>query len=292
MTDALIAPEDLADRLNEVTLLDVRYALGRSDGVPQYRAGHLPGATYVDLGSDLAGPVGDGSRGRHPLPDPETFAAAMRRSGVRRDRPVVVYDAVFGASATRAWWLLRHHGHPDVRLLDGGWAWWDRDGRPVEQGASVTGPGTFQAGPGRLPVIGPEEAGAVAGSGVLIDARSEVRYRGETEPVDPVAGHVPGAVNVPTSANLEPDGSRRAGRFRSLEALREVYAGVGAMQADGQVGVYCGSGVTATHDLFALHLLGVQGTLFAGSWSAWVSDPGRPVETVTDGVTGACRRRT
>lgn len=274
---ALVGPEELAARLGEVTLLDVRWELGRTDGYERYLAGHVPGAAYVDLGRHLAAPPGDG--GRHPLPEPEVFAAAMRRCGVRQDRPVVVYDGGAGAAATRAWWLLRHHGHPDVALLDGGWAWWDRDGRPVETGESTPEPGTFVAGPGRLPVLDVEQAGRLARDGVLLDARAPERFRGETEPVDPVAGHVPGAVNVPTSANLEPAGSPRAGRFRSRAHLAAVYAAAGATLPGAAVGAYCGSGVTATHDLFALHLLGVEGALYPGSWSHWVTDPDRPVET-------------
>ncbi|QNN52994.1 sulfurtransferase [Nocardioides mesophilus] len=275
---ALISAEELAERLGEVSVLDVRYTLGRSDGHDQFLAGHVPGAAYVDLDADLSDPVGDGSRGRHPLPDPERFAAAMRRAGVRRDRTVVVHDAVGGTSAARAWWLLRDHGHPDVRLLDGGWQWWDRDGRPVETGPADVAPGDFGADPGHLPVLGPEQAARLAADGVLIDARAGERFRGETEPLDPVAGHIPGAVNVPTKANLRPDDDPAAARFRSPQELRTAYAAVG-VQPGTAVGSYCGSGVTATHDLFALHLIGIEGALFAGSWSAWVSDPTRPVAT-------------
>lgn len=276
---ALVSPEELAARLGEVTLLDVRWQLGRSDGHERYLAGHVPGAAYVDLERDLAAPAGDGSRGRHPLPDAEDFAAAVRRCGVREDRPVVVYDGGGATAATRAWWLLRHHGHPDVAVLDGGWAWWDRDGRPVETGEVRPEPGTFAAGAGRLPLLDADGAGRLARDGVLLDARAPERYRGETEPVDPVAGHVPGAVNVPTAANLEPAGSPREGRFRGRGHLAAVYAAAGATLPGTAVGAYCGSGVTATHDLFALHLLGVEGALYAGSWSEWVTDPDRPVET-------------
>lgn len=280
MNDALVSPEELAALLGEVTVLDVRWAaLGSTDGHAEYVAGHVPGAAYVRLDTDLAGPVGDGSSGRHPLPDPESFAAAMRSCGVRRERPVVVYDDVSGTSAARAWWLLRHHGHPDVRLLDGGWSWWNRDERPVETGEARPEPGTFTAAPGVLPLLDADAARSLAETGVLVDARAAERYRAEVEPVDPVAGHVPGAVNVPTSANLEPTGSPRAGRFRPADHLRQVYAEVGATEPTAAVGVYCGSGVTATHDVLALHLVGVEAALYAGSWSEWVSDPTRPVAT-------------
>ncbi|MGA9749935.1 MAG: sulfurtransferase, partial [Nocardioides sp.] len=215
----------------------------------------------------------DGSRGRHPLPEPERFAAVMRAAGVRHDRTVVVYDGLAGASAARAWWLLVHHGHADVRLLDGGWTGYVDAGGPVATGEETPEPGDFHAGPGVLPVLDDAAAGDLAQRGVLVDARAAERFRGETEPVDPVAGHIPGAVNVPTSANLD------SGRFAGLEELRETYAGVGALAADAQVGAYCGSGVTAAHDVFALRRLGVDAALYPGSWSAWVSDPSRPVAT-------------
>jgi len=269
----LISPEELASVLGDVTVLDVRYRLGRSDGHAEHLAGHVPGAAYVDLDTDLADPPGApvDERGRHPLPDPERFAAAMRRAGVRRDRAVVVYDDWSAMAATRAWWLLTDHGHPDVRVLDGGWAWWTRTGQDVETGEVRPAPGDLEADPGHLPVVDADGAARVAREGVLLDARAPERYRGETEPVDPVAGHVPGALNVPTAANLDD------GRFRPVAELAGVYA---AAQEAGEVAAYCGSGVTATHDLFALALLGRRAALYPASWSGWVADPGRPVETV------------
>ncbi len=268
----LISPEELAGVLGDVTVLDVRYQLGRSDGHEEYLAGHVPGAAYVDLGTDLADPPGDpvDERGRHPLPDPHRFAAAMQGAGVRRDRTVVVYDDWGGRAATRAWWLLTDHGHPDVRVLDGGWSWWTRSGQDVETGEARAAEGDFTADPGHLPVVDADGAARVAREGVLVDARAGERYRGETEPVDPVAGHVPGAVSVPTAANLVD------GRFRPVAELAEVYA---ATDGAGEVAAYCGSGVTATHDLFAIALLGRRAALYPASWSGWVSDPRHPVET-------------
>lgn len=272
--DPLITADELLallDRGAPVTVLDVRYRMGGPGGTDEHAAGHVPTAVYVDLDTDLAGPPGGASGGRHPLPAPDRFAEAMRRCGVRRDRPVVVYDDWSGLAAGRCWWLLRHHGHPDVRLLDGGWAAWRAAGGAVETGAAEPRPGDFAAVPGA-----PYETVAVADVldvEVLIDARSPERYRGEVEPVDPVAGHVPGAVNVPTSANLTADGT-----FRPVEELRAVYAAAGVVPG-ADVAVYCGSGVTATHDLVALELLGVRGRLYAGSWSEWSADPGRPVAT-------------
>ena len=264
----LISPDELTELLaqgREMTLLDVRWQLGRTDGYDEYLAGHLPGASYVDLETDLADPAGDG--GRHPLPDPERFAEAMRRCGVNRSRTVVVYDATAGLAATRAWWLLRYHGHPDVRLLDGGWTSWRG---PVETGETRVLAGDFESDPGHLPVIEADGAADVARRGVLLDARAPERFRGEHEPVDPVGGHVPGAVNLPTAENLRDD------RWKSTDELAEIYA---VTDRGGPVAVYCGSGVTATHDLFALHLLGRGGALYAGSWSHWVTDPDRPVAT-------------
>jgi thiosulfate/3-mercaptopyruvate sulfurtransferase len=270
MSSPLISTTELRDRHGSVTLLDVRYRLGDPTGREQHAAGHVPGAAYVDMDTELAAPPGRG--GRHPLPDPTVFEAAMRRAGVRADRPVVVYDDWSGHAAGRAWWLLRFHGHADVRVLDGGWSAWVADGGAVESGETAPDEGDFAVDPGHLPVV---EADEVLQVDVLLDARAPERYRGETEPIDPVAGHIPGALNVPTAANLDPDG-----RFRSVEELREVYAdAVEAAAEGGSVAAYCGSGVTAVHDLIALELLGVTAALYPGSWSGWVTDPSRPVAT-------------
>ncbi len=266
MTNPLVTATELRDVLGPITVLDVRYRLGGPAGPAEFASGHMPGAAYVDLDRDLAGPPGDG--GRHPLPDPSRFAAAMRAAGVSSARPVVVYDDWGGRAAARCWWLLRHHGHDDVRVLDGGWPAWVRAGGATETGQPAVVPGDFQARPGRLPVLSAEDVPSFPG--VLVDARAPERFRGEAEPVDPVAGHIPGAVNVPTEANLGPDG-----RFLPAEELRAVY-GI----AEGrEVASYCGSGVTACHDLLALAVTGVEGRLFPGSWSGWVTDASRPVAT-------------
>lgn len=270
MNSPLIQVSELVERLTEVSVLDVRWQLGGPPGADAYAAGHVPGAAYVDLDHDLAGPAGE--RGRHPLPDVEVFQAAMRRCGVSATRPVVLYDDWGGRAAARCWWLLRFHGHRDVRVLDGGWAAWQRAGAPVEAGSGeAPAPGDFTARPDSLPVLRPEDVLGAAERGVLVDARNPERFRGEVESVDPVAGHIPGAVNVPTGANLAPDG-----RFRSSAELREVYAL--AAGAD-EVAAYCGSGVTATHDLLAMAVAGIEATLYPGSWSEWVVDPSRPVAT-------------
>ena len=257
-------------------VLDVRWRLGEAHGAAAYAAGHVPGAAYVDLPTDLAAPAApDGRGGRHPLPDPDRLAEALRRVGVDDDRPVVVYDDWGGRAAARAWWLLRWLGHRDVRVLDGGWPAWVAAGGEVERTATAERPsrrGTLTAHPGSMPVL--DASGAATGAregAVLVDARDAVRYRGEQEPVDPVAGHVPGAVNVPTGANLDEDG-----RFRPAEELRAEYARVGAVPGTPVV-AYCGSGITACHDLLALEVAGVPAALYPGSWSDWVSDPARPV---------------
>lgn len=265
----LITPAELADRLGGVTVLDVRYRTGGPSGVAEHGAGHVPGAPYVDLDTALADPPG--RRGRHPLPAPAVFEAAMRAAGVRRDRPVVVYDDWSGQAAARCWWLLRHHGHGDVRVLDGGWSAWTAARLPVETGeVADPEPGDFVARPGALPVVGVDDVRSVD---VLVDARAPERYRGEVEPIDPVPGHIPGAVNVPTASNLSADG-----RFRPPAELRELYAAVGARPGV-RVAAYCGSGVTAAHDLLAMEVAGVPAALYPGSWSEWVADPARPVAT-------------
>jgi thiosulfate/3-mercaptopyruvate sulfurtransferase len=262
-----------------VTLLDVRWALGDPHGRERHRESHVPGAVYVDLDTELAGAPSP-AEGRHPLPGVADLQAAARRWGVRGDRPVVVYDAGGGLAAARAWWLLRWAGHPDVRILDGGLAAWTAAGLPVESGEVVAQPGDIVLEPGHLPVLdiggAAELAAALPGSGVLLDARAGERYRGEVEPVDPRAGHVPGAASAPTGDNLSPDG-----RFHDPDALRRRFADLGA-DGSAPVGVYCGSGVTAAHEIAALAVAGVSAALYPGSWSQWSADPGRPAATGPD----------
>ncbi|MGR8007740.1 sulfurtransferase [Streptomyces hypolithicus] len=249
-------------------LLDVRYELGGPHGRPAYESGHIPGAVFVDLDAELAAPPGSG--GRHPLPDVEAFGAVMRRAGVRRDTPVVVYDAAKGWGAARAWWLLRWTGHPDVRVLDGGLAAWEG---PLEAGVPAPAAGDFVPVPGAAALLDADGAAELARSGLLLDARAGERYRGEVEPIDPVAGHIPGAVSAPTTQNVAPDGrllpaAELAARFRAL--------GAGEATA---VGVYCGSGVSAAHQVLALEVAGIPAALYAGSWSEWSADASRPVAT-------------
>jgi thiosulfate/3-mercaptopyruvate sulfurtransferase len=268
----LITPAELASEPGPgPVLLDVRWRLGGPPGAEAYGRGHLPGAVFTDLDTDLAGPPGAG--GRHPLPDAAAFQASMRTAGVGQDRPVVVYDDGDAMAAARAWWLLRYFGHRKVRLLDGGYAAWTAAGLPVSVAMPSPEPGDFTARPGHLPLLDAAGAGRLAASGVLLDARAAERYRGETEPVDPVAGHIPGAVSAPTTTNVNADGT-----FRDGADLRARFAALGA-DGGAEVGVYCGSGVTAAHEVLALALAGVPAALYAGSWSGWITDPTRPVAT-------------
>jgi thiosulfate/3-mercaptopyruvate sulfurtransferase len=254
-------------------LLDVRWRLAGPPGVDSYRQGHLPGAVFVDLDRDLAGPPGPA--GRHPLPDPAAFQAAMRAAGVSRDRPVVVYDDSDAMSAARGWWTLRYFGHPDVRVLDGGYRAWAGAGLPISTDEPAPVLGDFTAEPGQMPVLDAAGAQETARTGLLLDARAGERYRGETEPVDPVAGHIPGAVSAPTAGNVNPDGT-----FEDPAGLAARFAALGADPGtDMPVGSYCGSGVTAAHEVFALALAGIPAALYVGSWSNWVTDPTRPVAT-------------
>ena len=310
--------EIVADSLTDVTtlagqlagprppvLLDVRWRLTGPPGIDSYRAGHLPGARFVDLDQDLAGPPGPG--GRHPLPAAGQFQDAMRRAGVRDGWPVVVYDEADSTAAARAWWLLRYFSHDQVRVLDGGYQAWLAAGQPVEAGSGPAGPpagaaGTFTARPGQLPLLDAAGAAALARDPVLLDARAAERYQGTVEPVDPVAGHIPGAVSAPTTANVT-----AAGRFLDPAALRARFAGLGvpdpgatpdarsgaqpgatpgarsgATPGAPLAGVYCGSGVTAAHEVLALHIAGIPAALYLGSWSDWITDPARPVATGPD----------
>ncbi|RQX12793.1 sulfurtransferase [Micromonospora ureilytica] len=260
------------DQVDPPTLLDVRWRLVGPPGRDDYLAGHLPGAVFVDLDTALCGVPGAG--GRHPLPDPAALQAALRAAGVRAGHPVVVYDGGDGLAAARAWWTLRWAGHRPVRLLHGGYPAWVAAGRPVSTDAPALPPGDVVVRPGDLPVLDAGQAAALAAAddAVLLDVRAAPRYRGEVEPIDPVAGHVPGAANLPAGEYVGPDG-----RFLAAEVLSERFAAAGVTGARA-VGAYCGSGVTAAQAVLALHLAGrTDAALYVGSWSNWVADPARPV---------------
>lgn len=267
------------------SLLDVRWQLGvdRRTLHAQYESGHLPGAVWVDLESELSGPVArDGTGGRHPMPATEDFQSAMRRAGVRHDRPVVVYDGSTSLGASRAWWLLRYFGRKDVQVLDGGLAAWDREGLPVESGVVDAVPGTFVATPGArqlLTAADVEHYRSDPQGHVVVDGRPADRFRGENESIDPVAGHIPGAVSTPALANLFGDG-----RFLPPDELADRFSAKG-LRSDRTTALYCGSGVQATHLALALAAAGagpVDPGVYIGSWSDWITEPERPVDAGRD----------
>jgi thiosulfate/3-mercaptopyruvate sulfurtransferase len=267
---------ELLDSDRPPVVADVRWSVGGPPGRPEYEANHIPGAVWVDLETQLAGPPGVG--GRHPLPTIEVFEQAMREIGVRQDSLVVAYDAATSQAASRFWWLLTDAGHRDVRVLDGGLAAWKAAGLPT-----LSGPGTppsrgdFVARPGQRPQLDAAEINARLGrpdAPTLVDVRAAERYSGEHEPIDPVAGHIPGAINLPATANLHADG-----RFLPPAQIARLYAEAGG--GEGAV-LYCGSGITAAHSLLALESAGLTAAIYPGSWSDWISDPSRPVASGTD----------
>lgn len=275
----LISVEDLAAALasaNPPLVFDVRFPPA-SAGRAAYQDEHIPGAVFLDRDEVLAGPPATTpgpTGGRHPLPDPTALESALQRLGVDADHPVVVYDEGTvppGGSVARAWWILRWAGHPDVRVLDGGFAAWKREGRPTSNEAVEKKRGSFRVRPGALPLLDAAGAAETAATGALIDARAAVRFRGEQEPLDPVAGHIPGARNL-LFADLVGDD----GRFlRAAEIRAKVAEVVG--DAD-RVGTYCGSGITAAHLALAMTHAGYETpALYVGSWSEWITDPGRPI---------------
>ena len=270
---ALVNADELATLLQrgEVTVLDVQYNLRGTPGAELYAAAHLPRAPHLDLDAALAGPPGQ--RGRHPLPDPDVLERALRACGLSDDDEVVVYDQATSLASARAWWVLRWAGHPQVRVLDGGLAAWRAAGQPVTAEVPVPTPGDLTVRAGSVPVLDAGAAADMARQGVLLDARAAERYRGETEPIDRVAGHVPGAVNLPMTDLLAADG-----RFLPADEVRRRAAAAG-VHRDTPVGTVCGSGVTAAQLALALHTAGIDAIPYVGSWSEWIEDPDRPVAT-------------
>lgn len=269
----LITADELIRRVaagRPVTVLDVRWQLAQPDGYAAYLEEHLPGAVYVSLEDDLSDHTVAG-RGRHPLPSGPAVQAAARRWGVRDDRPVVVYDDWNRAGSARAWWVLRAAGLPEVRILDGGLAAWKTAGGALESGPVDPQPGTVTLHhddlyTAAMPTLTAEQVTR----GPLLDARAPERFRGEVEPVDPIAGHIPRARNLPSTTLLADDGT-----FLPDSDLVALLTDRGV--SDGAVGVYCGSGVTAAVAIAVLTALGRDAALFPGSWSQWSSEPGRPV---------------
>lgn len=255
-----------------VVLLDVRWALGDPHGHKHYLKEHIPGALYVDLPSELAAPA-DPNRGRHPLPPLTRLQESARNWGIRNNDVVVAYDDSGNTAAARLWWLLRYAGFPSVFLLDGGLAAWKGAGFRLEGGDGQAVPGDVTLAEGVMPVIDAAEASRWHRSGVLLDARAGERYRGEFEPVDPRAGHIPGAVSAPATGNLDDDG-----RFLPAAELKDRFAGLG-IGPGSSVAVYCGSGVTAAHEVAALEIAGITAALFPGSFSEWSNNPDNQVAT-------------
>jgi len=280
MTDAraahLITPAELEARLRTgapTSVIDVRWRLDLPDGRGEYRAGHIPGAVYADMDTQLS-EHGEPADGRHPLPSRARLQAALVAWGVNDGDEIVVVDDHGGVAAARLWWLLRWAGLTRVRVLDGALAAWRDAGFEVETGEVIPAPGTAViASLGHLPTVDGDGVAALAERGVLIDARAAARYRGDHEPMDPIGGHIPGAVNVPIDGTVD-----ATGRYLPSEELRARFAAVGVV--DGvEVGVYCGSGVSAATNVLALALAGHRAALYPGSWSSWSNTPGRPVAT-------------
>ena len=256
-------------------VMDCRFVLTDPDaGQRAYAAGHIPGARYAHLDNDLCSPVTPAS-GRHPLPYPHVLAEKLGRWGIDKSSQVVVYDDTFGAMAARLWWLLRWLGHEAVALLDGGFPKWQREGRPVTQKLPMIQATQFHPTINNAMWVDADyvEQMHARKDGVLIDARADVRFRGDVEPLDKVAGHIPGAINIPYEDNLD-----FSGEFMSDEALRELYLAAMNHVAPDQVVQMCGSGVTACHNILAMEHAGLAGSkLYAGSWSEWITDARHPV---------------
>jgi thiosulfate/3-mercaptopyruvate sulfurtransferase len=278
MFSTLISARDLAAKFSDPSWLpiDCRFDLAKPDsGEAAYRTSHIPGAVYAHLDRDLSSPI-TASSGRHPLPEPERFAQTLRNWGVTADTQVVAYDADTGVYAARLWWLLRWVGHRAIAVLDGGLKAWNEAGLPVTTDTPTRTPSYFQARPDRSMWLDTVQVTQKLREGWrLLDARAPERYAGKTEPIDAVAGHVPGAVNHPLAKNLGPDA-----RFLSAGELQARYTHSQTGVSDDRTIAICGSGVTACHLLLAMEIAGKPGArLYAGSWSEWIRDPSRPVAT-------------
>lgn len=266
----------------QVRVVDVRWYLTEpARGRAEYQESHIPGAAFVDLDTELSAPRGQGP-GRHPLPSPEAFQAVMERVGISNNTVVIAYDSSGGAAAARLWWLLRYFGHSQVALLNGGWQAWNAAGYTTTAVVPGFVAAQFTATPQPAMLVDADAVEQLRNTPgtLLLDARATERYEGRVEPIDPQAGHIPGARSAPFAGNLNADGT-----LKNADELRDRYDALGAAQAE-RVVCYCGSGVTAAHDVLALYLAGYSDAkLYEGSWSDWSSDPSRPVATGED--TGA-----
>lgn len=268
----LVSTEELA-RHPEWRIFDCRHDLGKPDwGSEEYARGHIPGALLAHLDRDLSAPK-TGKNGRHPLPDAATFANWVGKQGLKPGDTVVCYDQASGAFAARLWWMLHWIGHDLVAVLDGGLAKWIKEGRPTTSEVPSFAATKYPANPRIAMAVDAGHVEAHLGKDVLLDARAPQRWRGETEPIDPVAGRIPGALNRNSSDNLA------GGVFKSPQDLRNEFKRVLGGRAPGEVVNYCGSGVAATHNALAMEIAGLTGSrLYAGSWSEWIADPSRPRE--------------
>ena len=270
----VVSTADLAAHLGEWRIFDCRHDLMKPElGEQQYRQAHIPGALFASLDRDLSAPK-SGKNGRHPLPEPEVFGQWLGRQGLKPGDQVVCYDASNGAMAARLWWMLRWVGHEAVAVLDGGLAKWTSEGRPVSSDVPAFAATDYPVNLNEEVAVGARMVHRRLGQQLLVDARAPARWRGEQEPIDPVAGRIPGALNRFNMDNVGPDGT-----FKPAEALRKDFQDVLAGRAPRDVVNYCGSGVAACHNLLAMEIAGLPGAkLFAGSWSEWIADPARPQE--------------
>ncbi|MFO7541997.1 MAG: sulfurtransferase [Thiobacillus sp.] len=278
-TNTLVSTEDLAAHLNDpkFVVLDCRFTLTDPEaGREAYAKSHIPGARYVHLEDDMSGPPSE-QAGRHPLPDPNLLTEKLCQLGIGVNKQVVLYDDSYGSMAVRLWWMMRWMGHPAVALLDGGYPKWVREKHPIDAIVPAPSKAACACLPEPSQIVTSDEVlhASKTGDQLIIDARSDRRFSGEFEPLDRVAGHVPGAINWPFDENLDLDGT-----FMPPEALRENYQALLKGKPAWQVIHMCGSGVTACHNILAMEIAGLPGSrLYPGSWSEWIGDPARPIAT-------------
>ena len=279
MFSTLINCSDLANHLNDpdLVVVDCRFSLSHTDsGRNNFALSHIPGARYAHLDEDLSGPIIPGQTGRHPLPDIEQFARTLSRWGIDENVQVVAYDDMGGPFAARLWWMLNWMGHTRVAVLDGGWPAWLAGEYPVETMYTPPTPRTFTPAPNMTLLATAQDVEGILldQSAVLVDARASERYQGIHEPIDPVAGHIPGAVSYPFKSNLNSDGT-----FKSQETLQDQFNPITGSRGTRPLVCYCGSGVTGAHNALSLAHAGISNVqLYAGSWSEWILDANRPIE--------------
>ena len=276
-SNMLLRVEQLREHLNDARwcVVDVRHDLFDADaGIRAYREGHIPGAVFADINTQLSG-TKTGLNGRHPMPRRDDLIETFRQWGINNDTQIVAYDTQGGQYASRLWWLARWLGHRRVALLDGGWAKWSNETGLVSRDVPIRPRGNFTASDSTMPLVNVQQVlqRLEDSNRTLLDARTPERYRGEEEPIDPVAGHIPGARNRPWQQNLNSDQT-----FKSPSALRSEFDALLGARSPSQVMHQCGSGVTACHNVFAMELAGLPGSaLYGGSWSEWIADPKRPI---------------